>query len=115
MAQKNGAGQLREIFSAQARQQVEDEYGNTVGSWVEQSRHRVSLVARRGGEAVIAGRLQGTVNYIVTARYCVAAAAITPDHRFVDERTGVAYAIHTAVPRPKRDYIDFDVEIGVAE
>lgn len=115
MAQKIGAGPLREMLTAQLRQQVDDDYGNTVGAWQGQHQHAAAVEARRGSEAVIAGRLQGVVAYIVTARYSASAAQITPDWRFVDARSGVVYAIRTAVPRPRRDYIDFDVEIGVAD
>lgn len=115
MAQKTGAGPLREVLIAQAREETDDGFGNTQGQWVGTGRYPASLEARRGGEAVIAGRLQGTVVYIVTTRYSAAAAAITPGWRFVDARSGQVYAIRTSVPRPRRDYIDFDVEIGVAE
>lgn len=116
MAKQAGAGPLREVLAAEVRTEVEDIYGNTVtGPWTEQSRHPASLDARRGGEAVIAGRLQGIVNYVVTARYSQSSAAIRPEWRFRDTRSGLTYAILTAIPRPKRDYIDFDVTLGVAE
>lgn len=115
MAQKTGAGPLREVLIAQRREDVEDDYGNTQGQWVEQCRFSASVEARGGGEAVIAGRLQGTVTYIVTCRYSVAAAAVRPDWRLVDARSGQTYAVRTWISRPKRDYIDADVEIGVAE
>jgi head-tail adaptor len=115
MAQKTGAGNLREVLIAQRREDIEDDYGNTQGQWVEQCRFNASVEPRRGGEAVIAGRLQGTVTYIVTARYSAAAAAVAPDWRLVDARSGATYAIRTWVPRPRRDYIDADVEIGVAD
>lgn len=115
MAQKHGAGPLREILIAQSRVEFEDEYGNTQGAWTEMSRHPACVEARRGGEQVIAGRLQGVVTYIATARYSADAAAVEPSWRFVDARSGATYAIRTAVARPRRDYIDFDVEIGVAE
>ena len=115
MAQKTGAGPMREVLIAQRREDVEDQYGNTQGQWVEQARFNASVEARRGGEAVIAGRLQGTVAYMVRTRYSAYAAAVSPDWRLVDARSGAIYAIRTWVPRPKRDYIDGDVEIGVAD
>ena len=115
MAQKTGAGPLREVLIAQRREEVDDGYGNTEGAWEEQCRFSASVEPRRGGEAVIAGRLQGAVTYIVTTRYSVAAAAVQPDWRLVDARSGQVYNIRTWVPRPKRDYIDGDVEIGVAD
>lgn len=115
MAQKTGAGPMREVLIAQRRQDVDDGYGNTQGDWVEQCRFNAAIEARRGGEAVIAGRLQGTVALIVTCRYSAAAAAVSSEWRLVDARSGQVYAIRTWVPRPKRDYIDGDVEIGVAD
>jgi len=115
MAQNTGAGPMREVLIAQRRQDVEDQYGNTQGQWVETTRFPASVEARRGGEAVIASRLQGTVIYIVTTRYSAAAAAISSGDRLVDARSGQTYAIRTWIPRPRRDYIDADVEVGVAE
>ena len=115
MAQTKGAGPLREVLIAQRREDVEDDYGNTQGAWVEQCRFNASVDARRGGEAVIAGRLQGTVAYMVRTRYSASAAAVSPDWRLVDARSGAVYAIRTWGPRPRRDYIDGDVEIGVAD
>ena len=116
MAPVKGAGQLQELLAAESRSPIDDGMGNEIsGPWAEQSLHPASLVARRGGEAVIAGRLQGTVNYMVTARYSVSCAAVTTDHRFRDAHSGQTYNILTAIPRPKRDYIDFDVVAGVAD
>ena len=115
MAQKNGAGPLREVLIAQRREDTDDGYGNTQGEWVEQCRFNASIEARRGGEAVIAGRLQGTVAYMVTTRYAGSIAAVQPDWRLVDARSGAVYAIRTWIPRPRRDYIDGDIEVGVAE
>lgn len=115
MAQKTGAGPLKEILVAQLRVEQEDDYGNTVGEWQEQSRHPAAVEARRGTETVVAGRLQGVVNWIATVRYSGAAAAVTTEHRFVDDRSGAIYAIKTAIPRPDRKYIDFDLATGVAD
>lgn len=115
MAQKTGAGPMREVLIAQRRIDVDDGYGNTQGEWAEVCRFNAAVEARRGGEAVLAGRLQGTVAYMVRTRYSASGAAIMPDWRLVDARSGQVYAIRTWIPRPKRDYIDGDVEIGVAE
>lgn len=116
MAQIKGAGNLRERFAAESRQEIDDGAGNTVsGPWVEQCIFSAAIDARRGGEAVIAGRLQGTVNFIVTGRYTSALAAVNTDWRLRDTRTGAIFAIRTVVPRPGRDYIDFDAVSGVAD
>lgn len=116
MAQKTGAGPLKELLVAQQRIQQDDGYGNPVsGPWTEVSRHSAAIEARRGTETVVAGRLQGVVNWIATVRYSGAAAAVTTEHRFVDDRSGAIYAIKTAIPRPDRKYIDFDLATGVAD
>lgn len=116
MAQTQGAGPLRELLMAESRSPIDDGMGNEIsGPWTEQSLHPASLVARRGGEAVIAGRLQGTVSFVATARYSMACAAISTDYRFRSTRSGQTYSILTAIARPGRDYIDFDVVTGVAE
>lgn len=116
MAQIKGAGPLREVFAAESRQRIDDGAGNeTSGPWVEQFRLEAGIEARRGGESIIAGRLQGTVTYILSTRYSGNAAQITTDWRLRDARSGQTYNVLTAIPRPRRDYIDFDVQAGGAD
>lgn len=109
------AGKLSEVLSFRTRQNLDDGAGNEVsGPWIEQFKREAEVTALRGGESVQAARLSGKQPYLVTIRYCAEAAQVTTDWSAADVRTGVIYNILTAVPRPKRDYIDMMVQAGVA-
>lgn len=110
------AGKLREVLSFQARQSIDDGAGNEVsGPWQEQCRAAAERLALRGSEQVMASRLGGVQPYLVSVRYSLGTAAITTDWRAVDTRSGATYAIKTAVPRDRRDYIDMLLVEGTAE
>lgn len=111
------AGKLREVLSFQRRTPVDDGAGNEVsGAWVEQCKASAARTPMSGGtEAVMASRLEGVQPFSVCIRYSLATSAITPDWRAVDTRTGATYAIKTAVPRVRMDYIDLVCISGPAE
>ena len=66
-------------------------------------------------ETVTAARLSGKQPYLVTVRHAGNTSQVTTDWRAVDVRTGKSYAIASAVPREKRDYIDMLMVEGLAE
>lgn len=110
------AGKLRELIAFEARQTIDDGLGNeTSGPWVEQCRANAERTPLKGGEAVLASRLEGKQPYLVTVRWSVATSQVTTDWRAIDVRTGAVYALQTAVPRVRRDYIDMMCIEGVAE
>jgi head-tail adaptor len=109
------AGKLREVLSFRTRQNLDDGAGNEVsGPWIEQCKAEAEVYALRGGEAVLASRLEGKQPFIVTVRHNVKTAQVTTDWSAADTRSGQEYAIQTVVPRPGRDYIDMMVVSGVA-
>lgn len=109
------AGNLRARLSFQAREEVDDGYGNTVsGDFKEQFQDHAEMKALKGGEAVIASRLQGKQPFLISVRSHTNTRRITTDWRAVNARSGAVYAITTAVERPKGDYIDMTVIEGVA-
>lgn len=108
------AGQLKELFAFDRRNDVADGYGNTQAEWVEQYRSPARRQMLRGGEGVIAARLQGSQPAVITIRSCVAARAITTDWRARDVRTGETYNVRTVSSSEDRSYIDLLVEKGVA-
>jgi head-tail adaptor len=115
-ARAGGAGKLREVLSFQSREIIDDGAGNEVsGPWVEQCKAAAERVALRGTETVTAARLSGKQPYLVTVRHAGNTSAVTTDWRAVDDRTGKSYAITSAVPREKRDYIDMLMVEGLAE
>lgn len=111
-----GAGKLRELIAFERRDPVDDGAGNEIsGPWIEQCRANAELLPLRGGEAVLASRLQGKQPYLITVRWSLASSEVTPDWRAVDARSGAIYAIQSAVPRERRDYIDMICVAGIAE
>ncbi len=110
-----GAGALREIFAYDRRIQLDDGYGNITGDWQEQFRAATGLAPLKGGEVVLAARLEGRQPYIATIRYSTSAALVTTDWRCRDVRTGATYAVTTHVPRARKDYIDMIVTEGIAD
>ncbi|MGE0845837.1 MAG: phage head closure protein [Flavobacteriaceae bacterium] len=114
-----GAGDLRWLVSLQRRIDVSDGYGNHKGEWSSQFRRRAYIGPMRGGESVIAGRLEGTAPTIIVVRYSSETKAITSDWRVVellpDGTEGPAYAIRQAEDMEReRQWITLLCERGVA-
>lgn len=110
-----GSGSLRFLVALDKRINIDDGAGNYTGAWQEQFRTDAAFLALKGSEAVMASRLEGKQPYIVTVRYDEDSAAVTTDWRLRDVDTGVAYAVTTHVPRPRRDYVDMICVEGVAD
>lgn len=108
------AGQLKERFAFDKRNDVADGYGNTVAGWIEQYQCATRRQMLRGGESVIAARMQGVRPMLLTVRSCVAAREITTDWRARDVRTGETFNVRTVSPSEDRSYIDILCESGVS-
>lgn len=97
------AGRLRDRVRFESRSVGNDGAGNTnVGDWAKRFVRSAEIVPLKGGEDVIAARLQGTQPALIRVRFDPETSAVTPDWRAVDERTGVVYAIHTAADMERR-------------
>ncbi|WP_211341190.1 phage head closure protein [Paracoccus methylarcula] len=106
----------------QSRTQVDDGYGNKVGAWPGEQGvpdgydfiRWCNVRYLRGGESVMASRLQGRQPVIVTVRKDPSTDTITPDMRCLI--AGRAYNIRE-FPRPSdnRLYLEFMAESGVAQ
>lgn len=110
-----GAGSLNERVTFMRFVSDEDEYGGQTGVWQDQFTAAASITWSRGGETVIAGRLQGKQPAILRIRTNASARTITPDWRVRDARTGEVYNIRER-PREARDsrgYLECLVEAGV--
>lgn len=89
--------------------------GNTVGGWIERCQTAAELVILRGGEKVMAGRLQGTQSVILRVRATSKTRAIGTGWRARDLKTGAVYNIRDITPDPvSRASIDLLCESGVA-
>lgn len=108
------AGALNERVTFSRFVSTEDEYGGQVGEWQDQFTAAASITWSRGGEAVLAARLQARQPAVLRIRTSEAARAITPDWRVRNARTGEAYNIRER-PREARDsrgYLEMLVEAG---
>lgn len=96
------------------RIEIDDGYGNTVGSWQEQFKRRISFLYAGGGETVMAARLEG--RGILKCRVVADSSTRTIFHdwRMRDVRRGTVYAIKEVDAVTDRFWIYLVVEHGVA-
>ncbi|TIN10388.1 head-tail adaptor protein [Mesorhizobium sp.] len=92
--QKMAAGRLDQRLQFFVRVAQEDGSGNFEGAFVPQFEMAANRKVLRGGETVMAGRLQNVQKVIVTVRNCENARRITAGWKAQDARSGVEYAIH---------------------
>lgn len=109
------AGRLDQRFRFEKRIEADDGYGNSQGDWHVQFTLWAGRKFLRGGEAVLAARLEARQPAILTIRNSTDARQITADWRAIDDRTETVYAIRED---PKmtddRAFLEFLVEAGVA-
>lgn len=108
------AGLFYEKVAFDERVQSSDGYGNTEGDFAEVFQCRAGYTFLRGGEAVIAGRLEGRQPVVVRVRSTSNTKQIKPDWRMRDLRSGKEYAVRSVIPTQDRQFIDVTVEEGVA-
>lgn len=98
-----GAGALSERIGFETEVEGDDGYGGTVVGFAEQFFEAARLESRVGSETVIASRLQGLQPFTMTVRSNDRTRSITPAWRARNKRTGVLYAIKTAVNIDERN------------
>ncbi|MGY5791915.1 head-tail adaptor protein len=124
---RRGAGILFERVAFDLRVTKQDGYGNEQASFVEQFQRRAGFTFMRGGETVIASRLEGRQPIVVRVRRDSNTLLITPDWRMRDVRNGAwhgsgddqywdgpIYAVRSIAPTDDRQFLDIMVESGVA-
>lgn len=112
--QKISAGDLSYRVAFDRRAEVDDGYGNTLSDWVEQFQCRGAYRHLRGGEGVMAGRLQGQHVQIITVRAAALTRQVTTDWRVRDVRTGDVFNIRDVTGETDRAFISLLCERGVA-
>ena len=108
------AGELIHGVAFDSPVEAADGYGGTTLGWQEQFSCRAGFVHLRGGETVMAARLAGKHQQIVTVRSSAASRAVTTDWRVRDTRTGDIFNIRDVTPPDDRLSLDFLCEKGVA-
>lgn len=115
MASKQTAGGLYYRIDCQKREAIDDGMGNEIsGPWTTIFSTRAAYRHLRGGEAVMASRLQNKHPMIITVRRSSDTMQITADWRVVDSRDGKIYAVRDITPENDRQFVSLLVESGVA-
>jgi SPP1 family predicted phage head-tail adaptor len=117
MARTRGAGDLveRVAFDMRAETNDADDDGNYVGDWVEQFQCAAGFIHLRGGESVLASRMQGQHVQVIFVRAWSQSKAVTAEWRVRNVRTGIAYNIRDITPSLDRAWIDFLCQSGGAD
>lgn len=114
MAAEIGAGDLHYRVHCQKRIEQDDGYGNTVSDFATQFTVRASYRHLRGGETVIASRLENKHPMIITLRSSTQTRQINSDWQLVDARDNSVWAVRDVTPETDRQWISLLCERGVA-
>lgn len=91
------------------------DYGNVFSDWVTSFERRAAFKHLRGGETIIAARLEGRHTQIIRVRASTETRSVTPEWRIVDARDQTVYNIRDVTPTEGDNaWLDFLVEKGVA-
>lgn len=113
-----GAGQLRHRLGFFKRQVTDDGFGNTETAFSDTPDFQVfgEVVARFGGEAVQAARLQGEQVYLLTVRQSSLTENVTTAWMAKDMNEGTIFAIQSGPVDPDDSgaFYEILVKSGVA-
>lgn len=115
MARTRSAGDLFHLVAFDQRQAIDRGDGVTVGEWQERFQARAGYTDLRGGEGVMAGRLQGQHTQVIFVRARPDTLQAFPDWRIRDVRTGISYNIREITLTDDRQFRDFLCQSGVAD
>lgn len=109
------AGALDRRLDFERSGEADDGAGNTLTTWVHQFTAATNRKWLRGGESVMAARLENRQTAILTIRNSAQARQIDNDWRAVDRRDGRVYNVRET-PRESDDsaWLELLVECGVA-
>lgn len=113
---KNDAGGLHDYYGFESRDPVSDGYGNDIsGPWVERFAAHAETIPVRGGETVLAARLEGRQPVMLRVRSSIAARAVSTDWRCHDKRNDTYFNVRALTLSPDRAFIEMLAEAGVAQ
>lgn len=117
-AERPSAGKLRERVTLSSRLEINPDgpldLGNTQSDWIPRATVWAEFIHLRGGEAVIAGRLQGRHSQIIRVRASSLTREVATDWQVTDARTGVEYAVRDVTLTVDRAWVEMLVETGAA-
>ncbi|NTG22042.1 phage head closure protein [Agrobacterium rhizogenes] len=114
MSKTRSAGDLFFLVAFDKRVEIDDGAGNTIGDWQEQFQCRAGYTHLRGGENVMADRLQGQHTQVIFVRRSSATRQVTTDWRVRDVRAGKSFNIRDITQADDRLWLDFLCQSGVA-
>lgn len=114
MSNRRGGGALDQRVGFSKPGAVDDGLGGTRSEFVEQFNCAAGYMHLRGGEAVLAARLEGQHTQVVRVRSYAMTRQVTSDWRIEDKRSGAVFNIRDITPTNDRAYLDFLVQSGVA-
>lgn len=114
MAKQLGSGDLYYRVDCQKRAGQDDGLGNTVSAFATQFSVRAAYRHLRGGESVMASRLENKHPIIITVRASSQTREITADWLLIDARDGTAWAVRDVTHETDRQWISLLCERGVA-
>ncbi|MGV1870891.1 head-tail adaptor protein [Agrobacterium rosae] len=114
MAKPRSAGDLFHSVAFDKREEIDRGDGVTVGQWIEKFKVRAGFTHLRGGESVMADRLQGQHTQVIFVRSSTETRQIGTDWRVRDVRSGIEYNIRDITPTDDRHWLDFLCQSGVA-
>lgn len=114
MVDKRTAGKLIHKVALEMRPKTNgDGRGNFEGVFEEQFKCRAEFIHLRGGEAVMAGRLEGHHTQVVRVRASDATRRITAGWQLRDVRLGTKFNIRDVEFEENRQFIALTCESGV--
>lgn len=96
------ASDLRDRVSLEKQEEVDDGYGGVTGQWVVQFERDACILLSKGGETVIASRLQSIQPALIIVRFDAETSTITADWRLIEVRSGTTYNIRTSADMERR-------------
>lgn len=110
----HAAGDLKRRVAFDKRTSATDGYGNTVGGWAEQFLVAAGYLHLKGGETVMAARLEGQHMQVIFVRLSSQTLGVSTEWRIRDARASTIYNIRDITPTEDRQWLEFLVQSGVA-
>lgn len=108
-------GKLRDRVTFALPGSVTDDYGNVESGFVDQFTVAANILYVKGGEQVMAARLDGKQPVVITIRSSTESAQIKTDWRAVDARDPTRiFNVRSIQPSDRKDFTELLCEIGGA-
>ena len=108
------AGDMKDRVALQRPIQTPDGMGGTETGWQDVAEVWANFRYLRGGETVLASRLQGRLTAVITIRESADTRAVTADWRLRDARKATIWNIRSFIPSDDDAFLELTCESGVA-